>query len=166
MKNKYFILLTFCFSILSGISFSQDSGIYDIKFKVHHLLRIPNHEVMVELQKHLETYKVHVTSEPLDSLSEKFEETRRDYSFSVTKDEFEKVVKSIKEIDCTSIISGLDFVGFDGILTEITFGNYANGISYKVWTPTHDTKNRNLQSYLKTCQLILKTGKLNPKKIF
>ena len=158
-------LLIMLFTGLTSETYGQDHGIYQVKFDFYHSLRIPNHHVSVELQRYGDSIAVHVKSKPMKDQESKWDNTKVDTTFELTKSEFDKIVAVVAKINCSDIVSGLDFTGHDGTSCEITYGSYAAGISYKVWSPDYDTKKRNLEEYLEACKLILVTANLDPKEI-
>jgi len=146
-------------------AFGQHNDIYTVKLNFHHSLRIPDNYVSVYFDRYGDSIHVSVKSIPKDTVSLKWKQTRRDYSFELTLTEFEKVVAAVKKINCSDIANDLGSGGLDGTVCKIEIGGIGNGITYKVWSPDYDTKERSLQSFLDACKLILLTAKLDPKKI-
>jgi hypothetical protein len=159
------LLLLMLFTGLTANTYGQEHGVYQVKFEFYHSLRIPNHHVSVEFQRYGESISVHVKSEPMKDQDSKWNDTKLDTTFELTKSDFDKIVEVVAKINCSDIVSGLDFTGLDGTTCEITYGSYAAGVSYKVWSPDYDTKKRNLEEYLEACKLILVTANLDPKEI-
>ncbi len=93
------------------------------------------------------------------------ERNQKNYSLELNLIEFEKLVTSIKNINCTQIINNLEFDGVDGTDCKIEIGGTSNSITYKIWSPDYYTKERNLSAFLDACNLILLAAKLNPKEI-
>ena len=91
----------------------------------------------------------------------------RAYSFNISESDFEKVVASIRQINCTDVFNRIiaGDGGTDGTSCAISFGNYQSTMSYKIWSPTYNAKERNLTDYVAACKVILTTAKLNPKEI-
>lgn len=161
IKNIFALLILATFSS----SFVQDHEIYSVKFSFHHSRRIPNNYVSVNFERYGDSIHVSVKAIPMDTVSLKWKETKQEYSFDLSLTEFEKVVASVKNINCTDITDGLGFSGFDGTVCKIEIGGLGSGIIYKVWSPDYQTKKRNLQAFLDACKLILTTAKLDPKMI-
>jgi hypothetical protein len=109
--------------------------------------------------------EVSVKSNPLDSTSTKWKSTKINESYSISETEFNEIVDAVQRISCDQIKSNLGYFGNDGTICKITFGNYFSEISYKIWTPNHETKERDLQNFLTACEVVLETGNLNPIKI-
>lgn len=151
--------------IVTNQSFGQKNDIYNVKFKFHHSRRMQDHDVSVYFQRLGDNIQVYVKSMPKDTLSVKWKETKREYSFELNMTEFEKVVAAVKKINCSDITNGLGYSGFDGTTCEIEIGVGGSGITYKVWSPDYETNERNLRSFLDACKLILVTAKLDPQAI-
>jgi hypothetical protein len=163
--NTIKILFILFLITIFGSSYGQNTEIYTIKFNFHHSRRIPDNYVSVNLERYGDSIHVSVKSIPMDTVSLKWKETKQEYSFGLALTEFEKVVSSVKMINCMDIANGLGFIGFDGTVCEIEIGGIGTSITFKVWSPDYETKERNLQPFLEACKLILVTGKLDPKKI-
>ena len=160
------ILLIILVASFTIETFSQEHGIYHVKFELYHSRRIPNNHVLVDIQRYGDSISVHVISEPMNNQNEKWTKTRIDTTFNLEKIEFDKIVVAVKKINCGDISNGLNFTGLDGTTCMISYGGISTGISYEVWTPNYDTKKRNLEDYMEACKLILMKAKLNPKEIF
>jgi hypothetical protein len=158
------ILLTTLFN--SDLSFAQSSGSSQLKFTFIHSLRIPDHYVTVIFKKEKDSINVHAQSLPMAKAEAKWAATKKDYSFNITKAEYDQVIMSIQKISARAIIGGADFTGYDGTSWEIEFGNSDNAVIYRVWTAEYQTETRQLQSFVDACIFIIKTAKLDPKKIY
>jgi hypothetical protein len=164
MKIMKVLFILLCTTVFSS-SFAQNNEIYTIKLDIQHSRRIPHNHVSIDLERYGDDIHVHVKSIPKDTVSLEWKSTSRDYLFELTFAEFEKVVSAVKKINCTDIVNGLDVCGFDGITCQIEIGGIGNSITYKVWSPEYQTKERSLQSFLDACILILETSKLGAEKI-
>jgi hypothetical protein len=145
--------------------FGQKNDIYSVKFNFFHSKRIPDNHVSVEFERSGDKIQVSIKSIPKDSVSLEWKKSKRKNSFELSLIEFNKVVAAIKKINCSDIVNNLGNSGFDGTDCEIVMGGLRSSISYNVWSPNYDTKERNLQSFLEACKLILLTAKLDPNKI-
>ena len=162
-KIFWLIILLTSFTIET---LGQDHGIYHIKLDFHHSRRISNNHVSVDFQRYGDSISVHVISEPMKNYDEKWNKTKINSTFELKKNVFDQLVVAVKKINCSDIVAGLDYSGFDGTICEISYGGISAEISYKVWTPEYETKERNLGYYMEVCKLILLTVKLEPKEIF
>lgn len=163
---KIFKLIFSILLLISSIqSFGQNADIYTVKFKFHHSRRIPDNYVSVSFERYGDSIHVFAESIPKDTISLKWKETKRKYSFEISMVDFQKVVTAVTKINCTDIASGLSFSGHDGTTCGIEIGGLGNGITYRVWTPNYNTQQRNLQPFLDACKVILLTAKLDPEKI-
>src|SRR6478735_8448261 len=99
---KLFLLLIGFLSLTAETN-GQDQKIYHVKFDFRHSLRIPNHSVSVEFQRFGDSISVHVKSEPMDKMSEKWKKTKLNYSFELAKTEFDQIVIAVRNINCTDI---------------------------------------------------------------
>ena len=161
--NKLFIGLFFILA-QSSVVYSQ-SGINEITFNFRHSLRIPDHHVTIHIENYRHEITVKVKSEPLKGYEKEWGHTRIDTTYKITADVFQQLTQSVLLIDGNSIIKRLNDRGMDGTVCEIKFGSFQNAVSYKFWSPQYNTKQRNLDSFLDACKLIIRTGKLDPKEI-
>jgi hypothetical protein len=159
------ILLIIVVSI-TEYAFGQEHEISKLKFSFEHALRIPDHYVTVVFLNAHDSVRVYVTSNPATKVSKKWDKTKRNYSFNISKEEFNKIVTSITQINCSDVLAALTYRGNDGTSCEIELSNYSNAIKYRVWSPNYNTEKRNLHSFLNACKLILLTARLNPDEIF
>lgn len=161
------IKLGFTLAILfvSLFSFGQKSTFYSVSFKFHHSRRIANNDVSIEFKRSSDSVKVVVKSFPIDKKDKKWKKTIKEYDFKISMTEYEKICASLKKINCSDILTNLDYLGVDGTTCEISFGSTSTKMTYKIWTPTDKTVERNLSAFLEACKLIVQTGKLNPEEI-
>ncbi|MEX6689710.1 hypothetical protein QTN47_19550 [Danxiaibacter flavus] len=147
-------------------SFAQSLSTTQLKFTFIHYLRIPDHYVTVVFKKEKDSVNVHAQSLPMAKAEAKWAATKKDYSFNISKAEYDQVILSIQKISAWAIIGGADFTGYDGTSWQIEFGNSDNAVKYSVWSADYQTEARQLQSFVNACILIIQTAKLDPKEIF
>ena len=141
----------------------QNKEIVEIHFNLSHSRRNPGNHVTIEFQKFFDSVNVHIISTPIHRSTNQ-DSTKRDYSFNIPKEIFDKVATSVKAINCTDILNDSSFIPDDGATCEIEFGNYETDIKYSVWAPEYKTQQRRLQPFLDVCLLILQTVGLNSDK--
>lgn len=152
------------FLTILGTASAQKSEIFNVKFILEHSRRISNNHVSVDFRHFGDSIRAYVKCIPMDTSSPKWKETILDTSFQITVIEFENIIASVRKINCNDIINGAGYCGKDGYYCEIEMG-ICNSISYKVWSPEYNTKERNLQAYLNAAKLIIIAAKLDPNKI-
>ncbi|QWG09453.1 hypothetical protein KM029_22870 [Flammeovirga kamogawensis] len=147
-------------------TYGQEHNIYHIKFDYYHAMRIPNHHVSVEFLRYGDSISVHLLSEPMKALDNKWNHTKIDTTFNLAKSDFDKIVTAVKQVNCVDITNGMDVIGLDGSTCELIYGGMSTGVSYKVPSPDSDTEKRNLNDFMFACKAILHTVELDPKEIF
>jgi len=90
-----------------------------------------------------------------------------DTIIKINKSDFEKVVGMLTNLSPSKILNGMNptnpSIGNDGSIVTLNVGIGANKISYSIWSPTNNTKERNLEQFLSICKEILSLSKRNVK---
>jgi hypothetical protein len=74
------------------------------------------------------------------------------------------LLKSISIADITEEMKHSE--GFDGAICSLSFGSANTQITYQVWSPDLNTRERRLEDYLKACEYIIKSAHLQPEEIW
>ena len=141
----------------------NDKNITLLEFHFEHSLRIPDYMIDIVINKRKDSINLHLTSTPMKGHPE-WEYTKRDTSFRIADSVFNQLLNSVREISSKDLEYALD-EGDDGESCEIRYGNYQNWISYLVWTPGYNSKERKTKDFLEACRQIIKAAKLDPNKI-
>jgi hypothetical protein len=169
MKLVLIILLTICIGRNYSTSLTRQTGldskdkITQISFHLEHSLRIPNYKVDIEMSKRFNGVFLHVSSSPMPGHSG-WDNTRIDTTYKINEVVFDKVLSSIRLISPKDLQSA-GVSGDDGTSCEIRFGDYQNYISYVIWTPNYNTKERKTEDFLNACKQFIVAAHLDPKKI-
>jgi hypothetical protein len=158
------IILTFL--ILSSTITAQE--IFDIHFNFEHSLRLENYFVNIKAQRRGQDYSINLVTKDLiqnESGNDEEYKTTKDTTFEISKEVFQSLIGAVIKISCTDMAANMGNAGLDGTTCEIYYGDWASSISYKIWSPTNETKERKLTEFLGACNLILRTAGLKPNKI-
>jgi len=151
----------------SETSFSQ--CYFDVEFNLIHSRRIPYQNVTINMTQNCMTDSaiVKLVSNPSDLNSIKWEYSKIDTTFKISRSEFEKIIKSVKQIKLIDIKYNPNIVSFgaDGTTCIIGYGNNSDHVRFSKWSPDYNTESRGLQEFLNSCILILKMVNLDPKEI-
>ena len=90
--------------------------------------------------------------------------TNIDTSYSVSSNDFFKIENAVTKISSVDI-EAAQLRGLDGVTCTIEFGQDRNLTSFTIWSPDSNTKERKLRMFLRACKLLLRTAKLNDRKI-
>ena len=157
------ILLLLSTSILWTTE-TSGQGIKEIEFAFHHSLRIPFNEVIIKAISHEDKAYIVVKANPLHN-DQRWRKTKIDTTYSLAPAEFERLEAMVKTVQTEEFINSMIGMGDDGTLWKLTFGDLQNTISYQVWTPHYETKERGLRTFIDVCTYMMKLAKLNHKKI-
>ena len=149
---------------LPTVLFGQEHMSISLEFQ--HSLRIPNSQINIDL---IQTPKIVIakvisnpgTNDPI------WNHTRKDTSFQIPMEDFERILALVKRIPVQEIFSKIEpsETGHDGTTGIIRFGNYEYEIAICVWTPNHKSKDRGTEEFLTAFKEILKAGGFKPNKI-
>lgn len=154
---RSFIIIIYLFASLGA--FSQ-KDVSNIEFTYTNERRSENRKTAIKI------YRVKKSPQyQLSLVLKDVSKNTKDTTFNITKQKFEEVVKAVNDISCVNIMSDIGNDGMDGTSSEIKFGNFGSFITYHIWLPVQQTKERNLESYLNACKLILVIAGLNPEVI-
>ncbi|MDZ7846936.1 MAG: hypothetical protein U5L96_09265 [Owenweeksia sp.] len=159
MKKLFFsfilITLTSCFCY----SQNGEESITYIAFHFEHSMRIPHHEVSVEITKGLRNLHVYVKSTPMNDDPE-WAKSKIDTAFSIDSTGFASLlgqVSEVKNIDLKKAVTR----GFDGTRWSIEYGTYTLKTKYTFWTPDYKTEERELAKFVNLCYRIIEIGQLD-----
>lgn len=128
-----------------------------------HSLRITNHHITVMISNsNGRDVKLKLHSEPAEGYKEQKKQTIIDTTFNISFADYKKAVKLFKNISSSDIIdenSGGGLVA-DGTWCKIECGYTTSSISYKVWTPDSNTKERKLNQFLECFEYLQKLSKM------
>jgi hypothetical protein len=160
MKNLnliFILMLTFTCHV-------KGQGIQDIKLIFQHSLRIPNHRIEIEAINHNDKYGLVVKVDPVNN-DLKWSKTKVDTAYTLTRSEFDQLKAMVTAISTTDMINAMIGTGEDGTSWQLTFGDFQNEITYRMWTIDYKTKERGLEKYAEVCEYMMTLGRLNYKKI-
>lgn len=128
-----------------------------------HSLQITNHHISVKISNsNGKDVKLKLHSEPAERYKEQKSQTIIDTTFNIPFADYEKAVKLFKNISSSDIIDGNSNGGLvaDGTWCKIQFGYTTNSITYSVWTPDSNTKERKLNQFLECFEYLQKLSKM------
>lgn len=154
--------------ILNTSKAQVDEPIKYIRLEFSHSLRIAFNNLEIALMLYYgnknDNIKVIAKSTPLyDDGS--FQKSIIDTSFLIDRTEFQKIIGLIKNISANEIFSQ-ETLGDDGSTCRICFGTHQNYVSYSVWSPDYNTKERRLESFMLAFKTIIELAKIDPENIF
>jgi hypothetical protein len=139
-----------------------------VKLEFWHSLRIPYNNLEIKLMVYYgnkeDKIKVIAKSSPTYD-DKRFQYSKIDTSFLIDRGEFIKIIDLIKSISASDIYS-YSTMGADGSSCGISFGNFQNLISYNVWSPDINTKERRLENFMIAFKAIIEIAKIDSEKIF
>lgn len=168
--NRFSIRVALSIAFLWGVAltaaFSQ--GIVFISLDYSSAVRMDNAQVKVHISCNADsTYSVRVERVSLfpkiDQASLKPDFKPAEKKITITGGQFQAIVNSLQRIKNSDIIGGPHPLLLDGSSCSISYGAHGASIRYYVKTPEHETDKRNLNDFLRTYRLILKTAELDPK---
>lgn len=93
-----------------------------------------------------------------------------DTTYIITKEQFNKISELAMSISSTDILKGMNphdpTVYQDAGGCKLTLQIFQESICYNVLAPRNETKDRNLSTFLQTCEELIKTAQLKPDKVF
>ena len=160
-------IITITVAVLISYSSYGQIHIDEISLEFTHSLRIPNHEVKIDVIHVLDadTVVIRVQSNPMKN-DPNWIHTKIDTSYLITKEEFKTLKDLAYSISVEDIKKAMTGVGTDGTLCRLGYGDFQNKIIYQVWTPDYNTKERGLEKYMEACEMMLKMAGFKPRKIF
>jgi len=154
---------------ICNFSFGQTKHEWiDIKLNIKHSKRIPNNFVEISIERNRVNKKVvnvEIKSKPFKG-AKGWENSSIDTVFTASLENYSKIVESIKYLKQEDFYNNFSLMGVDGYNAILTFGSSSNSITYNVFSPTFNTKNRKLNPFLETCELIVDYVDLNFENIF
>lgn len=138
----------------------------NLHFEFTHSLRIPNFYVTVDFYDYpggnIDSIEVRAVSLPMRGHG--WEKTRRDSTFWISKDEYEKLLKAVNSITLPEArFLDASSTGTDGYTCVISYGGFLNSVAITAWAPS---EKNGPTGYYSACNLILKAGGFDPKEIF
>lgn len=92
-----------------------------------------------------------------------------DTIIEISTEKFNRIAEMSMNLSSSLIIEGAKpsnpKIGNDGVVVNLELVVTMDKISYNVWSPMHNTKERNLESFLDICKEILLSAKLKSKEI-
>lgn len=93
-----------------------------------------------------------------------------DTVIKIRKEDFNSVAKEVMSLSSFELFKGMNpsnpIIGNDGIGVNLEIVVTMDKITYSIWSPTCDIKERNLDPFLAICKEILLLAKLKPKDYF
>lgn len=164
MKIKEILILSILL-LFSSIIFSQSNLVF-VSFKSRNTSQNPIVETTIRIENNGVEASIHVTSMTINDDGKKKSEVFIDSTYNLKLQNFEKFAQAALGLKSETFLPNINFKGLrGGKQTEIEFGNEYNSITYKVWSPFVETKKRQLDTYINTCKLFIKAGKLNVKDL-
>jgi len=159
LRTLIFVVL----GLVSIHSFAQ-TKIERISFKSRNVIKTPIVETAVLIENSGIEVKVYVSSKEIytDTTMNK---TVIDTSYVIKFQAFDKLSDAVLALPSSALMSNIVFKGLGGCQTEIEFGNEFNSITYNVWSPNVETKQREIEPYIAICKQVVKAGRLNFKEI-
>ncbi len=158
------ILLVFCTTFCCGQNRENDKGsIKSVSLDVLQSRRLRYHHVKINISLLNSRAVVSVKSKAACQDKECLK-TNIDTIYSVSSNDFFKIENAVTKISSDDI-EAAQLTGLDGVTCTIGFGQDRNFSSFTIWSPDSNTKERKLGMYLHACKLILKTAKLNDRRI-
>jgi len=165
MRGKF---LTFLIIILTLQGYSQFKYL-EFKLDISASFLLSSSHVVIELTNDSMGYKLKVKSTPW-STEAKYSKNKIDTIYLVSKEEVNKIGELLNEMSSEQIFKGINvndiMIVNEGRMCKLEYGSYLDKITFSIWSPDCDTKERNIELFYQACKEILKLGKLNPKKIF
>ncbi|GAB4459506.1 MAG: hypothetical protein Fur0028_13130 [Bacteroidales bacterium] len=97
---------------------------------------------------------------------------KRDFDtiIKIRKEDFNKIAEMSMSLSSFTILKGMNpsnpIIGNDGIVANLELVVTMDKISYSIWNPSSNTKERNLEPFLAICKEILLLAKMKPKDYF
>jgi hypothetical protein len=160
MIKALFILF---FGLFTFQTFAQ-SKIERISFKSRNVIHSPIIETFIMVENSGVEVKVNVVSKEIhaDSINNR---TTIDTTYIVKYQVFGKLSDAVLALPSSALMTNISFKGLGGCQTSVEFGNEFNSITYNVWSPNVETKQRQLDPYIAVAKLLIKAGKLNYKDL-
>jgi len=93
-----------------------------------------------------------------------------DTIIKISKENFNKIAEMCMNLSSYTIFKRMNpsnpIMGMDGIIVNLELVVTMDKISYSIWSPDYNTKERNLEPFLAICKEILLLAKLKPKDYF
>jgi len=94
---------------------------------------------------------------------------KRDFDtiINIRKEDFNKIAEMSMSLSSFTILKGINpsnpIIGNDGIVANLELVVTMDKISYSIWNPSSNTKERNLEPFLAICKEIILLAKMKPK---
>ena len=159
------LLILLVIFILTAYSSYGQIRTDEINLKFTHWLRIPNHEIIIDVIYVIDrdTVLMHVQSNPMND-EPSWLHTKVDTTYRINKQQFKTLKETVQSISLEDMKKAMLGSGTDGTLCELGFGDRQNKVTFQVWTPDYDIKERGLEKYMEACEMMLKMAKFKPKK--
>ena len=162
MKKLFTTLLIIC--SLFQISFAQDN--YSISLKFHHSQRPSYNSVNIYLNVRQDSVLVRSTVYSLNQETYSINDTPLvSNNFKIDLNSYKEILTKVKLLSADKLLAKSGFGGKDGNQCTISYGNN-NQVSFSVWTPNSDTKERGLQEFYLLFKEILEIGKIKTGRVF
>jgi len=90
-----------------------------------------------------------------------------DTIIKISKEDFNLVTEKVMKLSSFEMLKGMNpsnpIIGNDGIVVILEIVITMDKISYSIWSPSNNTKERNLEPFLAICKEILLLAKMKPK---
>lgn len=166
--NKIILLLVLVTCFQTG--FAQ----YDylqINIEIHNPNK-KNNRLRCSLYKDSTSYLVSVKNNPMfkGDNYETWLKRDADIIIKISKEDFNSVAEKVIGLSSFELLKGMNpsnpVIGNDGYGVILEIVVTVDKISYSIWSPSRNTKERNLESFLTICKGILLLAKLKPKDYF
>ncbi|WP_282135461.1 hypothetical protein [Seonamhaeicola maritimus] len=153
--------------LLVDKAFSQDSlevkkTFEKIELSINHDRKVFDKLVHLTIYNRPKPKTTEIVIRTLDS-DEPFKHwlmVKPDFKYEISKSLCEDIEELLLSIDFNDFVILDNRIGIHGYRCELTYGDSLSSISLSAWTPTIRTEERQLQTYLKVCNMILKAAKM------
>ncbi len=83
-----------------------------------------------------------------------------DFEIEISENECKNIEKLILSLDFNNFVKLDNRIGVHSYRCQLTYSDMLSSISLNAWSPTSSTEERQLQTYLKICNMILNKAKM------
>lgn len=165
-KANLFFMFVLCFHVC----FAQYDGL-QINLEIHNPFK-KNNRLRISLYKEDSTYIVCLKNNPIFKKDDYKTWLKRDADtiIIIGKEDFNRIAEKSMNLSSSMILKGMNpsnpIIGNDGTGVILEIVVTMDKISYSIWSPDYNTKERNLEPFLAICKEILLLAKLKPKDYF
>lgn len=168
MKELKKIIFLFMLVLYFQVSFAQYNYL-EINLEIHTLKKENNYIRISLYQEDSISFFLGIKKNPILNPMDWLKRDA-DTIIKISKEDFNSVAEKVMALSSSEMLKGMNpsnaRIGFDGSTVILEIVVTMDRISYSIWSPRCDTKERNLEQFLAICKEILFLAKIKYKDYF